>query len=185
MWKVIIASLALFSSLAFAGPKVVFETTLGAFTVELDEQKAPITVANFKKYVEDGSYVGTQFHRVIPGFMAQGGGLDKDMKAVPTYSPIKNEASNGLKNEVATIAMARTRNPNSATRQFFINYNNNEYLNFRNDEQNSSAGYAVFGKVTRGFETVKKMSEVPTTTKSNFQNVPETAIIITKATLIP
>ena len=185
MWKTIIASMALFSSLAFAGPKVVFETTLGAFTVELDKEKAPITVANFVKYVKDGSYVGTQFHRVIPGFMAQGGGLDKDMKPVPTYSPIKNEASNGLKNEVATIAMARTRDPNSATRQFFINYNNNEYLNFSDDKQKPSAGYAVFGKVTRGFETVKKMSEVPTTTKGNFRDVPKTAIIITNVSLIP
>ena len=105
---------------AFAGPKVVFETTLGAFTVELDKEKALITVANFVKYVKDGSYIGTQFHRVIPGFMAQGGGFDKDMNPVPTYAPIKNEASNGLKNQVETIAMARTSDPNSATRQFSL-----------------------------------------------------------------
>ncbi|MBU2896559.1 peptidylprolyl isomerase [Vibrio hepatarius] len=185
MWKSVIASLALFSSLAFAGPKVVFETTLGAFTVELDEKKAPITVANFVKYVKDGSYVGTQFHRVIPGFMAQGGGFDKDMKPVATYDPIKNEASNGLKNEVATIAMARTRNPDSATRQFFINYSDNGYLNYDDNKQKPSAGYTVFGKVTSGFKTVTDMSKVTTIKKGNYRDVPETAIIITKVTLMP
>ena len=141
MWKVAIASLALVSNLVFAGPKVEFETTLGAFTIELNQEKAPVTVDNFLKYVKDGSYVGTQFHRVIPGFMAQGGGFDQDMKQKPTYAPIKNEASNGLKNETATVAMARTNNPNSATRQFFINYVDNNFL----DYDQRPPGYAVFG----------------------------------------
>ena len=187
MWKTIIASLALFSSLVFAGPKVVFETTLGAFTVELDKEKAPITVANFVKYVKDGSYIGTQFHRVIPGFMAQGGGFDKDMNPVPTYAPIKNEASNGLKNQVETIAMARTSDPNSATRQFFINYKDNNFLDYNKNDKTKplTDGYAVFGKVIRGFDTVKNMSKVSTTTKGRYRDVPDPAIIITKTTLVP
>ncbi|GLT17204.1 peptidyl-prolyl cis-trans isomerase [Vibrio zhanjiangensis] len=187
MWKLTIASLLLFTNLAFAGPKVVFETTLGAFTVELDEKKAPVTVDNFIKYIKDGSYVGTQFHRVIPGFMAQGGGFDKDMNPVSTYAPIKNEASNGLKNQVATIAMARTSDPNSATRQFFINYKDNDYLDYNKDDKTKplTDGYTVFGKVIRGFDTVKSMSKVSTTTKGRYRDVPETAIIITKTTLVP
>lgn len=180
MLKMAVASLALVSSLALAGPKVEFETTLGAFTVELNESKAPVTVANFVKYVKDGSYVGSQFHRVIPGFMAQGGGFDKSMQPLPTYSPIKNEASNGLKNDTATIAMARTNNPHSATRQFFINYKDNGFL----DYDQRPPGYAVFGKVTQGFDVIQTMARKPTTTKGRYRDVPVEPIIITKATLI-
>lgn len=181
MRKFAVASLALFSSLAFAGPKVEFETNLGSFTIELNQEKAPITVDNFLRYVKDGSYVGTQFHRVIPGFMAQGGGFNKEMNAQPTYSPVKNEASNGLKNEAATIAMARTNNPNSATRQFFINLVDNGFL----DYDQRPPGYAVFGKVTQGFNVIQDMGKQPTHTVGRYRDVPVEPIIITKATLLP
>ena len=181
MRKLAIASLALFSILALAGPKVEIETNMGAFTVELNEQKAPLTVKNFLRYVEDGSYVGTQFHRVIPGFMAQGGGFDKDMNMLPTYPPVKNEASNGLKNKAATIAMARTNDPNSATRQFFINFVDNGFL----DYDQRPPGYAVFGKVTQGFNVIQDMSQKRTHTKGRYRDVPVEPIIITKATLLP
>lgn len=181
MRKLAITSLALFSSLALAGPKVEFETNLGSFTVELNEQRAPITVKNFLRYVEDGSYVGTQFHRVIPGFMAQGGGFDKDMKQLPTYAPIKNEANNGLQNKTGTLAMARTNDPNSATRQFFINFVDNNFL----DYDQRPPGYAVFGKVTQGFNTIQDMSQKRTHTVGRYRDVPVEPIVITKATLLP
>ena len=158
----IISSIALmlFSISVWAGPKVNIETTLGNFTVELNQEQAPISVGNFLKYVEDGSYEGSQFHRVIPGFMAQGGGFDKDMNRLASYAPIKNEGSNGLKNDKATIAMARTNNPDSATRQFFINFSDNDFLNAKG----SNPGYAVFGAVTDGFDVVQKMATIPTST---------------------
>ncbi|NCO45651.1 MAG: peptidyl-prolyl cis-trans isomerase [Vibrio sp.] len=155
------------------------ETNLGSFTVELNTEKAPTTVANFVKYVEDGSYVGSQFHRVIPGFMAQGGGFDADLKQLTTYAPIKNEASNGLTNDTATIAMARTNDPNSATRQFFINLVDNDFLNYNA----RPPGYAVFGKVTQGFDVVQKMAQQPTSTKGRMQDVPIEPIVITNVTL--
>ncbi|NVD07364.1 peptidyl-prolyl cis-trans isomerase [Vibrio sp. JPW-9-11-11] len=180
MWKTAVASLALVSSMALAGPKVEFETSLGQFTVELNQEKAPVTVANFIKYVEDGSYVGSQFHRVIPGFMAQGGGFDQNMQSLPTYPPIKNEASNGLKNSSATIAMARTNNPNSATRQFFVNLVDNHFL----DYDQRPPGYAVFGKVTQGFDVIQKMGQQPTHSVGRYRDVPVKPIIITKATLL-
>ena len=180
MLKLATASLALVSSLVFAGPKVEVETNLGAFTLELSQEKAPVTVANFLKYVEDGSYEGTIFHRVIPGFMAQGGGFDTDMKMKETYAPIKNEASNGLKNDRATLAMARTNDPNSATRQFFINLVDNDFLNYAQ----RPPGYAVFGEVTQGFDVVEKMAQQPTRSSGRMQDVPVTPIVITKATLI-
>ncbi|MEF1289509.1 peptidylprolyl isomerase [Vibrio sp. M260118] len=180
MWKLAIASLALVSSLVFAGPKVEFETTLGSFTVELNQDRAPITVANFLKYVEDGSYIGSQFHRVIPNFMAQGGGFDKDMKPLATYPPVKNEASNGLKNDTATIAMARTNNPDSATRQFFINFVDNNFL----DYDQRPPGYTVFGKVTQGFEVIQQMGTKRTHSVGRYRDVPVESIIITKATLL-
>lgn len=180
MWKTAIASLALVSSMVLAGPKVEFETNLGQFTVDLNQEKAPVTVANFIKYVEDGSYVGSQFHRVIPGFMAQGGGFDQNMQSLPTYPPIKNEASNGLKNSSATIAMARTSNPNSATRQFFINFVDNNFL----DYDQRPPGYAVFGKVTKGFDVIQKMGQQPTHSVGRYRDVPVEPIIITSATLL-
>ncbi|EDP58731.1 peptidylprolyl isomerase [Vibrio sp. AND4] len=180
MLRNIILSLALLSCSVFAGPKVAFETTLGNFTVELNEEKAPITVANFLKYVEDGSYKDTIFHRVIPGFMAQGGGFNQDMQMVKTNAPIKNEGKNGLKNDTATIAMARTNAPDSATRQFYINYADNDFLNAKG----GNPGYAVFGKVTEGFDVIKKMAAQPTKSVGRMRDVPETQIVITKATLL-
>lgn len=180
MWKYALASLSLVSSLAFAGPKVEVETTLGAFTIELNEEKAPVTVANFLKYVNDGSYVGTQFHRVIPGFMAQGGGFDEKMNTLPTYSPIKNEASNGLQNKTASIAMARTNDPNSATRQFFINLTDNNFL----DYDQRPPGYAVFGTVTDGFDVIQEMASKPTHSLGRYNDVPVEPIIITQISVI-
>ncbi|WP_165312133.1 peptidylprolyl isomerase [Vibrio ziniensis] len=168
------------SGFAWAGPKVELETSLGAFTIELNEEQAPISSANFIRYVEDGSYVGTIFHRIIPGFMAQGGGFDSNMKQINTYAPIKNEANNGLGNNTATIAMARTNDPNSATRQFYINLVDNDFLNYGQ----RSPGYAVFGKVTQGFEVIQKMAEQPTRNFGRMSDVPVTPIVITKATLI-
>jgi peptidyl-prolyl cis-trans isomerase A (cyclophilin A) len=176
----IVSLLCLLSSAVMAAPTVQFETSLGNFEVELNQEKAPVTVANFLKYVEDGSYEGSIFHRVIRGFMAQGGGFDTDMQRKPSYAPIKNEASNGLKNDVATIAMARTSDPDSATRQFFINYADNEFLNYTSAAQ---PGYAVFGKVTSGFDVVEKMAQQPTASLGRYHDVPVTAIIINKVSI--
>ncbi len=171
-----ILSLICFFSLPSWAQSVVFETNLGSFTVELNQEKAPITVENFLRYVKDGSYEGTQFHRVIANFMAQGGGFNEDMVRLPSYDSIKNEASNGLKNDTATIAMARTANPHSATRQFFINLQNNDFLN----HSKSNPGYAVFGKVTKGFEVIKEMATKPTKSKGRMKDIPITPIVIKK-----
>lgn len=178
----LVSSIALlaFSAASWAGPKVSVETTLGNFTIDLNQEKAPISVANFLSYVEDGSYVGSQFHRVIPGFMAQGGGFDKDMNRLPTNAPIKNEGYNGLRNEPATLAMARTNNPDSATRQFFINYSDNGFLN----AEQSPPGYAVFGKVVEGFDVVEKMAMIPTKRIGRMSDIPVDPIVITKVTLL-
>ncbi len=180
MKKIILPLLLLFSASSWAAPSVLFETSLGDFTVELDQQKAPITVKNFVNYVEKGSYNGTIFHRVIAGFMAQGGGFDKELNKVATDAPIRNEATNGLQNKVATIAMARTSNPHSATNQFFINLQDNDFL----DYSRSNPGYAVFGKVTTGFEVVEMMARKPTGSQKGMQDVPLTPIVINKATII-
>jgi len=171
--------ICLFSLSVLAAPNVDVETSLGNFTIELDSENAPITTENFLKYVEDGSYEGTIFHRVIANFMAQGGGFDREMKKLKTYPPIKNEANNGLKNKTATIAMARTSNPNSATRQFFINYKDNNFL----DYSKTKAGYAVFGKVTKGFNVIEKMATKETATLGNYHDLPVTAIVINKVTV--
>ena len=159
-----------------AATKVLVTTNIGSFTVELNEAKAPITTKNFLRYVDDGSYVGTIFHRVIPGFMAQGGGFNQALKQRPSYPPIKNEADNGLPNDMATIAMARTQNPNSATRQFYINLANNAFLN----TQGNRTGYAVFGKVIKGFPVVEKMATIPTTSnpQTGMSDIPQQPIII-------
>lgn len=175
----LILSLVCLFSLPTWAQNVVFETTLGSFTVELNEEKAPVTVKNFLRYIEDGSYEGTQFHRVIAGFMAQGGGFDEKMGRLPTYDAIKNEASNGLKNDTATIAMARTSNPHSATRQFFINLQNNDFLNY----SSSNPGYAVFGKVTKGFDVVQQITTKPTKSMGRMQDIPVEPIVIKKVTL--
>jgi peptidyl-prolyl cis-trans isomerase A (cyclophilin A) len=159
-------------------PVVVLDTTEGPITIEFDRTKAPITVDNFLKYVDSGFYDGLIFHRVIPGFMIQGGGMDENMQEKPTNAPIKNEASNGLSNKRGTIAMARTNDPNSATAQFFINLvDNSGGL----DPGARGAGYAVFGKVTEGMDTVDKIAQVPTGTKSGHRDVPTKTIKIKTA----
>ena len=161
-----------------ATPKVKLATSMGPITLQLDRQKAPLTVENFVKYVESGHYDGTIFHRVIDGFMVQGGGFTPAMQQKPTQAPIRNEASNGLRNEPYSIAMARTSNPDSATSQFFINVNDNVPLNF---SPGGNPGYAVFGKVVEGQETVDKIRKVATGSKAGHQNVPNTAVVIEKA----
>ncbi|OAN13883.1 peptidyl-prolyl cis-trans isomerase [Photobacterium jeanii] len=167
---------SLLSASVWAATQVEVSTNLGDFTIQLDEEKAPISSKNFLRYVEDGSYEGTIFHRVIPGFMAQGGGFDEDLNRRPTYDPIKNEGTNGLKNDRATIAMARTQDPNSATRQFYINYQNNSFLN----ANGTQPGYAVFGKVVKGFAVIEKMAAIPTTTirSMGMKDVPQQPIVI-------
>jgi len=158
-------------------PVVVMKTSLGDVKIELDKAKAPVTVDNFLVYVNDKFYDGTIFHRVIPAFMIQGGGFDKDMNQKKTKAPIKNEAGNGLKNVTGTIAMARTSDPNSATAQFFINTKDNAFLDHKNDTA-QGYGYAVFGKVVDGMDVVKKIEQVQTTTRPPYENVPVTPVVI-------
>lgn len=158
-------------------PVVVFETTHGSFEVELDEVKAPLTVKNFLSYVDSKFYNGTIFHRVINNFMIQGGGFDEKMKEKVTKAPIKNEAANGLLNTVGTLAMARTSDPHSATAQFFINVNDNTYLNHR-DTSEAGYGYAVFGKVISGMHVINRIKTVKTGQIGIHANVPMDAIII-------
>lgn len=160
-----------------AGPVVTLETSLGKIRIALDPEKAPITVANFLKYVRSGHYAGTVFHRVIPKFMVQGGGMDASLKEKPTSPPIRNEARNGLRNLRGTIAMARTSEPNSATAQFFINVQDNPALDFGI----RGAGYAVFGQVVEGMDVVDRIVAVPTTTKGAYENVPVTPVVIKSA----
>jgi cyclophilin family peptidyl-prolyl cis-trans isomerase len=160
--------------------KVKLTTSMGAITVELDKAKAPVSAENFVKYVESGHYNGTIFHRVIDGFMVQGGGFTKDMQQKPTLAPIKNEAANGLKNDMYTLAMARTGVRDSATAQFFINVKQNDFLNYR-DESPQGWGYAVFGKVVEGQDVVDKIRKVPTGNASMHQNVPLEPVVIEKA----
>ena len=162
--------------------RVKLQTSLGDIVIQLDTQKAPITTSNFLKYVDTGFYNGTIFHRIIPGFMAQGGGFDTNLQKKPTLDPIKNESNNGLKNDRATISMARTNTPDSATAQFFINYENNNSLNY--PVQNGS-GYAVFGRVVEGMTVVDQMAKAPTGYRDGHQNVPKTNIVIEKAILLP
>lgn len=166
-----------------AEPKVEITTSLGNIVLELNAEKAPKTVENFLLYVKSGAYNGTIFHRVIDGFMIQGGGYDADMKQKPTRAPIKNEASNGLKNERGTVAMARTGDPHSATAQFFINVADNNSLNHVSPEQNW--GYAVFGKVVEGMDVVDKIKAVKTGGKAYMQNVPLEPVTILSVKLLP
>ena len=158
-------------------PVVLLETTSGDILVELYPDKAPETVANFLKYVDDGFYNNTIFHRVIPGFMIQGGGLTARMQQKDTSAPIKNEADNGLKNDRGTIAMARTMDPHSATAQFFINLVDNDFLNFQAPSGNGW-GYCVFGRVTEGMDVVDKIAKVKTTTVGMYQDVPSDLVVI-------
>jgi cyclophilin family peptidyl-prolyl cis-trans isomerase len=148
-------------ALAAPNPQVEFRTNVGSFVVELYPDKAPATVENFLRYVNDGFYTGTIFHRVIPGFVVQGGGFTKDYQQKPTREAIKIEAANGLKNETATLAMARTSDPNSATSQFFINLANNGFLDHRAPTPRDY-GYAVFGRVVKGMDVVQKIAAIPT-----------------------
>ena len=158
--------------------KVKLTTSMGPIVIQLDKEKAPISTENFVKYVESGHYNGTVFHRVIDGFMVQGGGFGKDMRQKPTQPPIKNESTNGLKNDNYTVAMARTNVRDSATSQFFINVKDNDFLNFSGD---SNPGYAVFGKVVEGKEVVDKIKKVATGNAAGQQNVPNEPVLIEKA----
>lgn len=164
-------------------PSVLMKTSLGEITIELDQLQAPISVKNFLDYVDAKFYDGTIFHRVIPGFMIQGGGFTPNMQQKATKAPIKNEAGNGLKNLTGTIAMARTGIVDSATSQFFINVADNAQLNHR-DESPAGFGYAVFGKVTAGMDVVKKIEAVKTTARPPHQNVPETPVVIESVTRV-
>lgn len=161
--------------------KVKLQTTMGDIVLELNKTKAPVTVENFLTYTRQGSYNGTIFHRVIPNFMIQGGGLTSDMVKKPVNAPIVNEASNGLKNDRGTIAMARTANPDSATNQFFINHRDNASLNYI---QGRSAGYTVFGKVVSGMNVVDAIAAVPTTMKAGRGDVPQKSITIKSVTVL-
>ncbi|MFI5007595.1 MAG: peptidylprolyl isomerase [Solirubrobacterales bacterium] len=159
------------------GPVVEITTSLGVIKVALDAEKAPLSVDNFLKYVKAGFYDGTIFHRVMPNFMIQGGGMTPDLKEKPTRPAIRNEAKNGLRNSRGTIAMARLNEPNSATAQFFINVKDNHRLDFGI----GGAGYAVFGAVVEGMDVVDKIVSVQTTSKSGYENVPVTAVLIKTA----
>ena len=166
---------------AASSPQVELRTRLGSITVELYPDRAPVTVKNFLQYVEDGFYNGTIFHRVIDGFMIQGGGFTADLNVKPTRPPIPIESQNGLRNDAGTIAMARTRDPNSATAQFFINLVNNEALNHPKPDGH---GYAVFGKVVKGMEVVERIAKLPTGEKPPHMNVPNETVVITTARII-
>lgn len=167
-----------------AAPRVKLATSAGDIVLELQPARAPKTVENFLAYVRKGHYNGTIFHRVIPGFMIQGGGFDKAMTQKPTEKPIENEATNGLKNDRYTVAMARTPHPHSASAQFFINVNDNTFLNHSAPTQ-QGWGYAVFGRVVEGQDVVDKITAVPTGTQGMHQNVPLTPVIINAATVLP
>lgn len=162
---------------------VKLSTNFGDITLELNAEKAPITVANFLQYVESGFYDGVIFHRVIDGFMIQGGGFDADMQQKKTKDEIKNEADNGLSNDNYTIAMARTSIPDSASSQFFINATDNDFLN-HTAKTPSGWGYCVFGKVVEGTDVVDKIKKVKTTSKAGHRDVPVEAVIIEKATVV-
>lgn len=175
------AALALATTPAFAAnPQVEFDTTAGVIRIELYPDAAPKTVANFLDYVKSGHYVGTQFHRVIDGFMIQGGGMEPGMKQKPTRAPIANEATNGLKNKAYTVAMARTSEPHSATAQFFINVADNDFLDYKAPSA-SGWGYCVFGKVVGGQDVVDRIRAVPTGNSGFHQNVPKEDVVIVKA----
>lgn len=160
---------------------VILTTNLGAIKIELDAEKAPKTVANFIAYVESGHYAGTIFHRVIDGFMIQGGGFEPGMKQKETQAPIENEANNGLKNQRYSIAMARTGAPHSASAQFFINTANNSFLDYPGQD---GWGYCVFGTVTEGTDIVDKIKSVKTSRSGMFQDVPIEDVIIEKAEVV-
>lgn len=164
-------------------PRVLIQTNMGDITVELFPNKAPKTVANFLRYVNEHFYDGTIFHRVIPNFMIQGGGFTPDLQKKPTHEPIPNEADNGLRNRIGTLAMARTNDPNSATAQFFINVAQNTFLDFR-EKTDRAWGYAVFGRVIKGMKVVNHIRLVKTGFKNGMGDVPNNPVVIIKATQI-
>ncbi len=162
-------------------PRVLMQTSMGELLIELYPDKAPNSVANFLQYVDDGFYNGTIYHRVINGFMIQGGGFTPEMQQKQTRAPIMNEADNGLRNTVGTLAMARTMDPHSATAQFYINVANNSSLDFR-EKTPRGWGYAVFGRVIKGMDVIKAIKSVPTTQKGAYRDVPATTVTIEKVT---
>lgn len=166
-----------------SNPMVKLETSMGDIVLELDAEKAPKTTENFLRYVREGHYDGTIFHRVINGFMIQGGGMDKDMREKSTHEPIQNEADNGLTNDAYTVAMARTNDPHSATAQFFINVKDNAFLNHRSKTP-QGWGYAVFGKVVEGKDVVDAIKTVATGNRGFHQDVPLSPVVINKATVV-
>jgi len=184
MKRLLLALAALFITLPAlaANPKVEIKTNQGLIVIELYPEKAPSSVNNFLQYVKDGFYNGTVFHRVMDGFMIQGGGFDAAMKQKDTRPPIQNEAKNGLKNVPGAIAMARTNDPHSATAQFFINLVNNDKLDYPSFD---GWGYAVFGQVTQGYDIVQKIGKLPTQRAGFHQNVPVTPVVIESAKLLP
>lgn len=170
------------SAVGAQAPKVRLETNVGDIVLELDPVRAPLTTENFLKYVENEHYNGTIFHRVIDGFMIQGGGFDESLEQKPTaFAPVRNEAANGLKNNKYTVAMARTADPHSATAQFFINVADNNFLNYPGQD---GWGYAVFGKVIEGQEIVDKIAAVKTGNQAGLQDVPEDSVVILRALLV-
>ncbi|MFZ2172208.1 MAG: peptidylprolyl isomerase [Methylococcaceae bacterium] len=191
--RVLVLSMMLFltTTLSFAKEntmpvtqsKVKLSTSLGEIIIQLNTEKAPVSSENFLKYVNEGFYNGTIFHRVIPGFMAQGGGFDTGFNQKAVHAPIKNEANNGLTNSRGTLAMARTSDPNSATAQFFINYKDNSFLN-HTSQTSSGWGYAVFGEVIEGMDVVDAMAKQATGNRGGHQDVPKTDIVIEKAEVI-
>jgi peptidyl-prolyl cis-trans isomerase B (cyclophilin B) len=168
---------------AAKAPRVALDTTKGRIVLELDAAHAPKTVENFLAYVRAGHYDGTIFHRVIPGFMIQGGGFTADMAQKPTRPPVGNEADNGLKNQRGTVAMARTSDPHSATAQFFVNTVDNSFLDFRSKDP-QGWGYTVFGKVVEGLDVVEAIAKVQTTSKGAYQDVPVEPVVIRKAAVV-
>jgi len=177
-----LSSAALSAGALPVSPHVSLQTSMGVIELELDQQNAPLTVANFLQYVNSGHYKGTIFHRVIDGFMIQGGGFDKNMMQKPVNKPIPNEAGNGLRNRPYSIAMARTGDPHSATAQFFINVGDNAALDYPGRD---GFGYTVFGRVIKGMEVVDKIKSVPVADAAGHQNVPSTPVVIESATLLP
>ncbi|MGH8764315.1 MAG: peptidylprolyl isomerase [Burkholderiales bacterium] len=183
-WKplVVLSAAAAAPGALAADPQVDLKTNVGTIRIELYPSKAPKSVENFLQYVKDGHYNGTVFHRVIDGFMIQGGGFDKSMTQKPTRAPIENEAKNGLKNDLGTLAMARTSAPHSASAQFFINLKDNGFLNQAGAQD--GWGYAVFGKVVSGMDVVMKIAKMPTGNSGMFSDVPKEAVVIESATLV-
>ena len=178
----ILSAAAASSAAVAADPQVDLKTNHGTIRLELYPAKAPKTVENFLQYVKEGHYDGTVFHRVIDGFMIQGGGFDKSMNQKQTRKSIENEAKNGLANDLGTVAMARTSAPHSASAQFFINLKNNDFLN--SAQSQDGWGYAVFGKVVSGMDVVMKIAKVQTGNRGMHQNVPREAVVVESATLV-